>query len=147
MTIGELARRTDLTTGTIRFYESIGLLPEPARRPSGYRAYGEQAEARLAFVTKAKQLGLSLAEIRSIIGLAVQGPPCEHVLALLDAQVVRVARAREQLAGFERELRQLRAEARRQRRPGRVCAIVEHARIDVDIAPYRSIVRANDRQR
>ncbi len=44
MRIGELAGRLDLNTQTIRYYERIGLLPEPGRTESGYRSYGEKDE-------------------------------------------------------------------------------------------------------
>ena len=62
MRIGRLAETTGLTTKTIRFYESRGLLPIPARTDSGYRIYGHNEVARLDFITKAKRVGLSLGD-------------------------------------------------------------------------------------
>ena len=50
MLIGDLARRAGVSAKTVRFYEGVGVLPEPARSPNGYRTYGEQDVARLAFV-------------------------------------------------------------------------------------------------
>ena len=58
MKIGELAKATGLSTKTIRFYEAEGLIPEPPRTDSGYRAYAESDVAKLAFVLKAKRLGI-----------------------------------------------------------------------------------------
>ena len=59
MKIGELAGATGLTPKTIRFYEAEGLIPDPPRTASGYRAYTEPDVARLGFIVKAKRLGLS----------------------------------------------------------------------------------------
>ena len=67
MRIGELADRLGVTTKSIRFYESIGLLPDPARTASGYRDYAEADAERLTFIKTAQRLGLSLDEIREIM--------------------------------------------------------------------------------
>ncbi len=61
MRIGELAARSGLTAKTIRFYEQAGVLPEPARQPSGYRSYDDTALDRLRFVRAAQAAGLTLA--------------------------------------------------------------------------------------
>jgi DNA-binding transcriptional MerR regulator len=91
MRIGEIARKTGLKPGAIRYYESIGLLAEPEREPSGYRNYGEEALERLQFITGARTLGLSLDEIADVI---MAGTPdlvcCEHVVRLLEAQRGRI---------------------------------------------------------
>jgi MerR family redox-sensitive transcriptional activator SoxR len=62
LTIGEVARRSGLRTTTIRYYESIGVLPEP-RRANGRRRYSADVLDRLAFIHVAQRLGFSLAEI------------------------------------------------------------------------------------
>ena len=67
MKIGQLARRLDLNTQTIRYYERIGLLPEPERTESGYRAYGEGDERRLRFIKNARSAGLTLDEIKEVL--------------------------------------------------------------------------------
>jgi MerR family transcriptional regulator, copper efflux regulator len=64
--ISQLAERTGVPATTLRFYESTGLLPAE-RSPAGYRLYGEPAVERLGFITTAKRLGLSLAEIATLI--------------------------------------------------------------------------------
>ena len=61
--ISEIAERSGFSPTTLRYYEDIGLLPEPARTPSGYRAYDERTLETLAFIARAKQLGCSLDEI------------------------------------------------------------------------------------
>ena len=69
-TIGALAKRVGVAIDTIRFYEREGLLPEPQRRPSGYRHYDEGAVAQLRFIRRAKHLGFTLEEIRDLLSLS-----------------------------------------------------------------------------
>ena len=67
MRISEVADRVGVPTSTVRYYERIGLIPEPARTHSGYRAYDAAAEARLLFITRGKRLGLTLDEVRDLM--------------------------------------------------------------------------------
>ena len=92
MRIGQLADATDTTTKTIRYYESIGLLAEPRRLPSGYREYDEAAIDRLRFIRESQASGLSLAEIQSILELKDAGTTsCEHSAALLQRHLEAVS--------------------------------------------------------
>ncbi|MFC0217602.1 helix-turn-helix domain-containing protein [Pseudochelatococcus lubricantis] len=70
--IGELSRRTGCNIETIRYYERIGLMPEPLRR-GRYRSYGPEDVGRLAFVLRARELGFTLDEVRTLLGLAASG--------------------------------------------------------------------------
>lgn len=128
LTIGALAARTGFTTKAVRYYERIGLLPAPARRPSGYRAYGEGDLARLAFIAKAKRLGLSLDEIRDVLELRDAGvEPCVHVVRVIDRHVEEVERAIAELGVFGAQLRRIRRDAsKRAREHGGICRIIEH---------------------
>ena len=84
MKIGQLATTTGASVKTLRFYEDEGLLPEPARTPSGYRDYPEEAIARVTFIRTAQAAGLKLAQIGEILDIREQGrPPCEHVRTLV----------------------------------------------------------------
>jgi DNA-binding transcriptional MerR regulator len=67
--IAEVAARSGFPSSTLRYYEQIGVLPEPARTTSGYRAYDESSLDRLAFIARAKQLGCTLPEITDLVGL------------------------------------------------------------------------------
>ena len=69
MKIGELAKLTHTQVETIRYYEREGLLPEPARRPSGYRDYGDDELQQLRFVRRCKALGFTLEETRELLRL------------------------------------------------------------------------------
>ena len=111
MKIGELASTAGVSTKTIRYYESIGVLDEPARTDSGYRSYGPAAIERLDFVRQAQSSGLALAEIRSILDIKDRGgQTCAHTKALLrrhldelDSKIVELQAARVELRQmFER---------------------------------------------
>jgi DNA-binding transcriptional MerR regulator len=69
LTIGELARRTARRTSSIRYYEEIGLLPEPVR-VGGRRRYPEQTVRTLRVVDTAQRAGLTLSEIRTLLTAA-----------------------------------------------------------------------------
>jgi len=106
MRIGVLAEQTNTTTQTIRYYESIGLIPDPQRTTAGYRIYDDAAVERLRFIRQAQSSGLTLTEIQSILELKEAGATsCEHTHALLeqhladlDDQIERLMRARNDLA-------------------------------------------------
>ena len=111
MQIGELAKTAGVTTKTIRYYESIGVLDEPARTETGYRSYSPTAIERLDFVKQAQASGLALAEIKSILEIKDEGgQTCQHTTALLgrhldelDAKILELQAARLELrAMFER---------------------------------------------
>ena len=65
----QLAQRTGSNLETVRYYEKVGLLPEPPRTVSGYRSYDSTHERRLRFVLRARELGFSLDEIRELLRL------------------------------------------------------------------------------
>ncbi len=100
-----MADASGVSTKTIRYYESIGLVDEPRRTDSGYRDYGPETIDRLRFVRDAQATGLSLAEIASVLELKHAGErSCQHTTALLerhlsdlDEQIVRLQSARDEL--------------------------------------------------
>lgn len=93
MRIGELAARSGVTTKTLRFWEAEGLLPGPARTPSGYRDYAADIIDRLSFIRHAQAAGLTLAEIRQILAISDDGePPCGHVTGLIHQRLDEVDR-------------------------------------------------------
>ena len=68
-TIGQVATASGTPIETIRFYEREGLLPAAPRTAAGYRLYDNAATKRLRFISRAKALGFTLAEIRDILNL------------------------------------------------------------------------------
>lgn len=112
MLIGELAQRSGVAARTLRFYEEAEILPPPDRTPGGYRSYEESALERLAFVRSAQAAGLTLAEIRDVIGIRDGGvAPCGHVRALLDAKAEAIDRQLADLRALRAELERLRDRA------------------------------------
>ena len=67
--IGELAKRAHVGVETVRYYERQGLLDEPERKLSGYRQYSEETVQVLSFIRRAKELGFTLKEIKSLLTL------------------------------------------------------------------------------
>ncbi len=128
--IGELAGRLDLNTQTIRYYERIGLLPEPERTEAGYRIYKEEDERRLNFVKNARNVGLSLGEIKEVLAFHERGePPCAYVTEAIARRAKEVEHQIEELTRFKRELDRLyehtRAQPDREPEPNRYCHIIE----------------------
>lgn len=69
--VGELSRLTGCNIETIRYYERIGLLPEPRREKGGrFRRYNRDDAMRLRFIRRARQLGFTLDEVRALLRLA-----------------------------------------------------------------------------
>lgn len=105
--IGDVAERTGVSTPTIRYYESIGLLSAPSRSATGYRRYTDRTIQELRFIRKAQSLGFSLEEIGEILKLSRAGDtPCSHVLDLsrrhlraVEERIQQLSRFRDQLAG------------------------------------------------
>ena len=67
VTIGQLAKKVNVRTSTLRYYEGEGLLTPDGRSESGYRLYAETAVQRLNLIHRAQRLGFSLAEIRALL--------------------------------------------------------------------------------
>lgn len=113
MKIGELAGRAGVTTKTIRYYENIGLLPEPDRRANGYRDYTEDMVDRLDFIRDAQAAGLTLTEIASILDLRSHGQnTCRHVIDLLERHTAALDRHIKNLRATRRKLSALTEKAK-----------------------------------
>ncbi len=128
MRIGELARRMGLNPRTIRYYETIGLLPAPKRASSGYRIYGAGDAERIAFIRRAQTFGLRLDVIGEILALRDRGErPCDYVLTAvrreLDALETRIA----ELHAVRDQMAMLLSRAEALPIPeGRFCGLLEH---------------------
>ena len=131
MRIGELAERLGINTKTIRYYESIGLLPEPDRTESGYRDYEEADVERLVFIKSAQRLGLALDEVGEILALRERGQvPCGYVRGLISEEISDIDRRLEELHQLRQELVALekRTPAAPDNGEGSFCGLIDHVR-------------------
>jgi MerR family mercuric resistance operon transcriptional regulator len=102
--IGALSRQTGCNIETIRYYERIGLMPEPPRR-GRYRSYGPEDVGRLGFVRRARELGFTLDEVRALLGLAASGQAsCAEARDLASAHLKDVRSRIADLRRMERVL-------------------------------------------
>ncbi len=105
MQIGELAKQGGVGVQTLRFYERRGLLPEPKRKESGYRVYGQGELHRLRFIRHAKALGFSLKEIGEILKMRQRGEcPCGEVIGIAERHLQDVERQIKHWRRFHLEL-------------------------------------------
>ena len=131
MRIGELARQIALNPKTVRYYESIGVLPAPERTSSGYRDYDDSYIDRLTFIRTAQRLGITLDEVKEILRFQERGEaPCSYVRGVLDSQMSSIDQRIRELNELRDQLAELSAEA--DRLPptvvGGSCRLIEHVR-------------------
>ncbi len=67
--IGEIAKKCNVNKETLRYYERMGLIPEPIRTDSGYRLYSEETINRILFIKRMQELGFTLTEIHKLLGV------------------------------------------------------------------------------
>jgi DNA-binding transcriptional MerR regulator len=88
LTVSKLAERAGTSPDTLRYYERIGLLPEPDRSPSGYRLYDDSMAELVGFIKRAQRFGLRLEEIRELVDVRERGMcPCGHTRVLLERRL------------------------------------------------------------
>lgn len=92
--IGQLAKRCEVSSDTLRFYEKNGLLVPSGRSDSGYRLYSEGDLSRIRFILRAKAIGLSLDEIRELLDIRLEASQhsCAEVKAITQAKLDDVDR-------------------------------------------------------
>lgn len=112
MRIGEVAHASGTTTKTLRYYEEVGLLPDPGRTPAGYRDYGPEVLDRLDFIRRGQAAGLTLAQIGQVLDIRDRGQaPCQHVTDLLDTRLAVIDRQLAELAQLRTTIADLREDA------------------------------------
>ncbi len=104
--IGKVAEQTGLSIDTIRFYQKIGLVKQPARSEGGFRLFSETEIGDLVFIQKAQELGFSLTEIKQLSVLNQQHDhACSQVRGLLISKLRDVREKVDQLLQLEGELK------------------------------------------
>ena len=108
MRIGQLAKETGEKSQTIRYYENFGLIPRTNRDQSGYRNYDDSAVNRLKFIQRAKAVGFTLNEIKTLINLADgKISKCREVRPFVEEKLKRVKIQLLDLKKIERGLTEL----------------------------------------
>ena len=131
MRIGELGEKASLTAKTIRYYEDIGILPEPDRTSSGYRDYNDGAVQRLRFIKAAQAVGFTLGEIKEVLAFGDRGEaPCLHVTRVMEERIRNLSEHIRGLEQMRSELERLVLKATTLPEPnaGTFCHIIELAR-------------------
>jgi DNA-binding transcriptional MerR regulator len=124
--ISELAEQAQVPVSTVRYYERIGLLRPPERLGNGYRVYDEAAAEHLAFIGRAKRMGMPLEYVSELIELWTTGgcrPMQERIRGFLARRLSEVRAQRSDLAAFERQLQGLSARIDAIDRDDAICAL------------------------
>ena len=110
MQIGDLVAQSGVPAKTIRYYESIGLLPPPARAANNYRRYQPTDVERLHFIASSRSLGIRLGDIAEILAARDQGiAPCDRVLGVLAERLSQLDRHIADLLILRTDLGQIQA--------------------------------------
>jgi len=126
---GELAKRSGCNLETIRYYETIALMPEPKRSNSGHRLYSKDDQSRLRFILRSRELGFSIAELRSLLSLVDSGDySCAEIHALTGAHLKSVAAKIADLKNLEQTLKTISAECSKGDTPD--CPIIDTLILD-----------------
>jgi len=107
-TIGAMSKRTGVNIETIRYYERIGIMPNPPRTAGGQRVYGESHMKRLTFVRRGRELGFPLDDIRALLSLVDGGEfTCGEVKDLTVAHIADIRRKIADLRRMEKVLKEI----------------------------------------
>lgn len=97
---GQLAKAAGVNLETIRYYETIGLMPAPPRTLGGHRLYDDAHVRRLAFIRRGRELGFSIEEIRALL---ILNDPCHGSCAeVKDIASTHLTKVRRKLADLTR---------------------------------------------
>lgn len=110
-TIGTIARQVGVNVETIRYYQRLGLVKEPAKS-GGFRFYTDRAVKRLLFIRRLKKLGFTLREIAGLLGVGTKD--CRAVRAILLKKQAETLQKIEQMRSASDELRQMEIDCREQ---------------------------------
>ncbi|MDV2856581.1 Cu(I)-responsive transcriptional regulator [Oceanimonas sp. CAM02] len=106
MNISKVARLTGLTAKTLRYYESIGLIPEPERTDNGYRSYNDSLLRRIRFIKNAREAGFNLDECREL--LILHDNECRTSAEVKALTLAKIAELEQRIAQMQQLLQGLR---------------------------------------
>lgn len=102
LTIGRVAGLAGVNVETVRYYQRLGLIAEPARPQGGYRSYAPQAIDRIRFIKRAQQLGFSLREVSELLALGQDH--CDDVRRYAEDKLAQIKRQIEDLRRLQASL-------------------------------------------
>jgi MerR family mercuric resistance operon transcriptional regulator len=105
LTISNTAKQAGVGIETIRYYQRIGLITEPAKPPTGYRIYPAETVSRLLFIHRSKELGFSLSEIATLLTLGEEH--CLETKNMASAKLDLIKNKIKDLQGMVNTLEQL----------------------------------------
>jgi len=116
-TIRQVAKQTGVSSKTLRYWESVRLLPQPSRNYNNYRLYKPDVVQRVAFIQKAKSIGFTLAETQQLFELAKRkGTACPEVvkwtdkkIQVLEQQITLLSQLRDRLMVYQKEWKKKRS--------------------------------------
>jgi MerR family mercuric resistance operon transcriptional regulator len=121
---GALARKSGVKAETIRYYEKVGLVPDPPRSAGGHRVYGPLHVQRLSFIRRCRELGFNLDTIRDLLALVDGGTyTCAEVLEIARTRIADVRSKIRDLKRIEKALVQMTDQCSGKQAPE--CAIVD----------------------
>ena len=125
LTIGKLARASDVKVDTIRYYEREGLVTPESRTEAGYRQYGLESLRRVKFIRKAQGLGFSLTEIAQLLRFGgAQDATKADVLGLTAQKIEEQKKKIRELEELQQTLTQVAALCEGDDSPARECPIL-----------------------
>nr|WP_298690190.1 helix-turn-helix domain-containing protein [uncultured Dongia sp.] len=108
LSIGDLARKTGSNAQTIRYYETIGLMPEPDRSQGNQRVYAQAHAERLSFIRHSRELGFPLEAIRELLKLSDDpDQSCASADKIAQQQLAEVESRIERLTSLKQELERM----------------------------------------
>jgi MerR family mercuric resistance operon transcriptional regulator len=124
MPIGALSERTGCNIETIRYYERIGMMPNPSRTQGGHRIYTEEHLERLTFIRRSRELGFSLEQIRDLLRFVDGGRyTCSQVKAITLEHLDEVRARMKDLKRLEKVLKAMAAQCDRGKVPD--CPVID----------------------
>lgn len=105
LTIGRLAQAADVNVETVRYYQRIGLIPEPKKPAQGFRQYPQESIGQIRFIKRAQQLGFSLQEIADL--LAFSEGHCQDVRLRAEHKLEKIEKQIRDLQALKKTLTQL----------------------------------------
>ena len=106
--IGQIAKKSEVSVETIRYYEKEGLLEKPQRKEGGYRQYNDDVIERLSFIQQAKSLGFTLTQIKELLSLEVkQGTSSKDIKDIAQSKLGDIEEKIKMLKKMQKILKEL----------------------------------------